>query len=205
MKNRLIIIGAGGHGKVIADLAIKIGYSEIFFVDDNSLGKCLDFPIIGNCENLIELDNGQTDFVVAIGNNKTRKNIAEKYRVNYVKLIHPSAQIGLDVKIGVGTVVMAGVVINPASIIGKHCIINTDAIVEHDNIIENYVHISPKVALGGTVSISECTHVGIGATVKNNIQICDDCIIGAGAVVTKNIDESGIYVGVPAKEKNSIL
>ena len=111
-----------------------------------------------------------------------------------------TAQIATNVAIGLGTVVMAGAVVNACAKIGEHCIINTCAIVEHDDIIENYVHISPRAAVGGTVNIGESTHIGIGAVVKNNIDICSNCTIGAGAVVVKNIENSGIYIGVPARK-----
>ena len=98
---------------------------------------------------------------------------------------------------------MANSCINSSAKIGKHCIINTGAIIEHDNIIEDYVHISPNATLGGTVKIGESTHVGIGSIVKNNITICKNCTIGAGAVVVKNILEEGTYVGVPARERKN--
>ena len=202
MNNRLVIIGAGGHGKVIADIALKSGYTNICFVDDNVIGEVLGFPIIGRTTDLPKMNDSATDFVIAIGNNKVRQTIAESYDVNWVTLIHPSAQIAIDVTIDKGTAVMAGAIVNPSTKIGKHCIINTGAIVEHDNVIENYVHISPNVALGGTVRIGSLTHVGIGATVKNVITICPDCVIGAGAVVVKNIKKRGTYVGVPAKISN---
>ena len=197
--NRLIIVGAGGHGKVIADNALKNGYTNICFVDDDAIGECMGFPIIGLSKDLKNLDDGNTDFVIGIGNNTIRKMIAEKYNVNWVTIVHPSAQIAINVSIGKGTVVMAGAVVNVCSSIGEHCIINTCAVVEHDNVIENYVHISPNSALGGTVCIGECTHIGIGATVINNIDVCGDCIVGAGAVVIKDIKNTGIYVGVPAR------
>ncbi len=198
--NRLIIIGAGGHGKVIADNAFKNGYTDINFADDNSKGECLGFPIIGTVSEIESFDDGKTDFVIGIGNSKIRKIIAEKYDVNWVTLIHPSAQIAMKVSIGKGTVVMAGAVVNVCATIGKHCIINTNAVVEHDNIIGDYVHISPGVALGGTVNIGSCSHIGLGADVINNITICDGCVIGAGAVVVKNIESSGTYVGVPMRK-----
>lgn len=200
--NRLVIVGAGGHGKVVADIAIKSGYKDICFLDDNIKGSCMDFPIIGECSILENLNNGNTDFVLAIGNNKVRKAIAEKYNINWIKLIHPSTQIAVNVKIGKGTVVMANAVINACTTIGEHCIINTGAIVEHDNKIGDFVHISPKAALGGTVCIGAKTHIGIGATVINNISICEDCIIGAGAVVVKNIENFGTYIGVPARRNS---
>ena len=199
--NRLIIIGAGGHGKVIADNAQKNGYKNICFVDDNTTGNVMGFPVIGTSADIECLNDGNTDFIIGIGNNTVRKEIAMKYQVNWVSIVHPSAQIAFSAEIGRGTVVMANAVINICATVGEHCIINTGAIVEHDNVIENYVHISPKVALGGTVRVGTLTHMGIGVTVKNNIDICPECTIGAGAVVVKNIKESGTYVGVPIREK----
>ena len=200
MDRRLIIIGAGGHGKVVADAAWKMGYRNIAFIDDRAVGECMLFPILGTTDMLESLDDGQTDFVMAVGDNKIRQKIAQNHPVHWVSIIHPSVQIGLMNIIGKGTVILAGAVINSHSQIGAHCIINTGAIVEHDNEIEDYVHISPRAVLGGTVRVGECTHVGIGATVKNNTKICSDCVIGAGAVVVKNITESGTYVGVPARK-----
>ena len=199
--NRLIIIGAGGHGKVIADAALKNGYTNICCVDDHTTGDVMGFPIIGTTADVECLNDGNTDFVIGIGNNAIRKTIAEIHNVNWVSIVHPSAQIGFDAEIGKGTVVMANAVVNVCAKIGEHCIINTGAIVEHDNVIENYAHISPNVALGGTVRIGSLTHVGIGATVKNNTEICSECTIGAGAVVVKNIKEPGTYVGVPIRKK----
>lgn len=200
MNNRLVIIGAGGHGKVIADNALKNGYTDICFVDDRLTGVCMDFPIVGTSEAIHSLNDGKTDFVIAVGNNEIRKRIALAYDVNWVTLIHPAAQIAACVSVGKGTVVMAGAIINACATVGAHCIINTGTIVEHDNVIEDYVHISPGAALGGTVRVGTQTHVGIGAVVRNNIAICGMCTIGAGAVVVKNIEHSGTYVGVPAKE-----
>ncbi len=198
--NKLIIIGAGGHGKVIADIAVKSGYKDICFVDDSATGECIGFPVVGKISDAVMLNDGNTDFIIGIGNNETRKSIAEKYDLNWVTLVHPSAQIGMGASLGKGTVVMAGAVINACATVGEHCIINTRAVVEHDNRIENYVHISPNAALGGTVSIGEQTHIGLGANIINNVSICSNCIIGAGAVAIRNIDVSGTYVGVPARK-----
>ena len=198
--NRLVIIGAGGHGKVIADNALKNGYTDICFVDDYATGEVMGFPIIGTSADIPKLDDGKTDFVIGIGNNAVRKMIAEKYNVNWVSLLHPSAQIAVNVSVGKGTAVMAGAVINACATVGEHCIINTRAVIEHDDIIEDYVHISPNAALGGTVHIGEETHIGIGVTVINNIDICGNCLIGAGATVVRNIEDLGMYVGVPARK-----
>lgn len=198
--NRLIIIGAGGHGRVIADMAMKAGYTRVCFLDDHAEGAWLGCPVAGKTDEIPAFDDGATDFIIGIGSNAVRKRIAERYCVKWTTLVHPSAQIAADVTMAPGTVVMAGAVINASARIGAHCIINSGAIVEHDNVLGDYVHISPKAALGGTVRIGELTHVGIGAVVRNNIGICGECIIGAGAAVVRNIQDSGTYVGVPARK-----
>lgn len=199
--NRLIIIGAGGHGKVIADNALKNGYIDICFVDDIATGDVMGFPIIGTSGEIDSLDDGNTNFIIGIGDNKFRKIISETYQVNWVSIVHPSAQIAFNAEIGKGSVVMANAVINACAKVGEHCIINTGAIIEHDNVIGDYAHISPHAALGGTVCIGTLTHIGVGATVKNNTDICSNCIVGAGAVVVKDIKESGTYIGVPIKKR----
>ena len=198
--NRLVIIGTGGHGRVIADLAVKNRYTNICFIDDYATGACLGFPIIGTCDHIEDENDGETDFIIGIGNNAIRKEISEKHNVNWATIIHPSAQIAVGVSIGKGTAIMACAVVNACASVGNHCIINTGAVVEHDNMIDDYVHISPKAVLGGTVHIGKCTHVGIGASVKNNTDICNNCIVGAGAVVVNDITEWETYVGVSARK-----
>lgn len=200
--NRLVIIGAGGHGKVVADIALKNKYTDIVFVDDHVKGLCMGFPIAGTVAGLKTFDDGKTDFVIGIGNNAVRKLIAEQNSVNWVSLIHPAASIATQVTVGSGTVIMACAVVNPCTSIGSHCIINSGAVVEHDNVLADFVHISPNAVLGGTVRLGEGTHIGIGATVKNNIHVCENCVIGAGAVVIKDITTSGVYVGIPARKLN---
>ncbi|MBQ8301979.1 MAG: acetyltransferase [Clostridia bacterium] len=194
--NRLIIIGAGGHGKSIADNALKNRYTDIEFVDDHVSGECMGFPIVGSISDIKKLNDGKTDFVIGIGNNENRKMIAEAYDVNWVTLIHPSAQIAFNVSVGVGTVIMANVAVNACTKVGCHCIINTGAVVEHDNLIGDYAHISPGVKFSGTVTVGECTWVGTGTSVINNINICENVIVGAGSVVVKDITVKGIYFGV---------
>lgn len=198
--NRLIIIGAGGHGKVVADIAAKIGYTDICFADDHAKGQCLGFPILGGTAHLEAWNDGATDFVIGIGNNAVRKKIAEEYDINWVRLVHPSAQIGLQASIGRGTVVMAGAVINACAGVGEHCIINTRAVVEHDDRIGNYVHLSPGVTLSGTVTVGECTWLGTGTSVINNVDICANVTVGVGSVVIRSIQKEGIYYGLVGKQ-----
>jgi len=197
--NRLIIIGAGGHGKVIADIALKNGYKNICFVDDNMMGAVMGFPIIGTSNEVNALNDGRTGFIIGIGNNAIRNRMAERYDVHWVTLIHPSAQIAIGVSIGKGTVVMANAVVNACATVGAHCIINTGATVEHDNVIEDFVHISPGVKLSGTVVVGKNTWIGTGASVINNVEICENVVVGVGSVVVKDIQTQGTYIGVPAR------
>lgn len=202
MNKNVVIIGAGGYAKVIADIIIKSGDKVIGFLDDNLSKdiKILGYNILGEVSDIDNISNSETYFAIGIGNNKIRKQIYEKYKVKYYTAIHPTAVISTDVTIGEGTIIMATAVVNVSSKIGKCCIINTGSIVEHDNILEDYVHISPNGTLSGTVTIGECTHIGTSASVKNNISICDNVTVGVGSVVVKNIEKPGIYYGVPAKE-----
>lgn len=203
MKNKLLIIGAGGHGKVIADIAIKIHkWERIFFLDDKLIGNSMDIEIIDKLDEALKYTKDY-DIVVAIGNNFLRKEIQENIESNggtIATLVHPNAIIGEQVEIGNGSVIMAGTVINCCSKIGKGCIINTGSTIDHDNVIEDYVHISPGSHLAGTVRIRENSWIGIGSTVTNNVTITSNVIIGAGSVVVKDIIEAGTYVGSPAKK-----
>lgn len=200
---KLAVIGASGHGKVVADIAAQNGYEEILFLDDHAervvCGSC---RVAGTSREAADFARQGYDLIVAIGNAETRQRIQEGLeaeRAYCVTLIHPSAVIAEDVEIGSGTVVMAGAVINPGSRIGKGCIINTCASVDHDCSVGDYVHVAVGAHLAGTVHVGMRTWIGAGAVVSNNVGICGDCMIGAGAAVVKDIEECGTYVGVPAK------
>lgn len=197
--NRLIIIGASGHGKVVADIAVLNGYEDIVFLDDDENAiECAGYPVVGRSDQAS--DGG---VFIAVGNAETRKRLMELYGDrNQPILIHPSAVVAKDVEIGEGSVVMAGAVINPGVRIGRGVIVNTSSSIDHDCVVFDYCHISVGAHLSGTVVVGEGTWIGTGATVSNNINICGGCMIGAGAVVIKDIVEPGTYVGVPAKKKN---
>ncbi|SEI90229.1 transferase hexapeptide (six repeat-containing protein) [Lachnospiraceae bacterium A10] len=194
---KLIIVGASGHGKVVADIAKLNGYEEIVFVDDNEdVKSCSGYPVVGKTS---DATNMTGDKFVAIGNAEVRKRLSNLF--DSVTLIHPDAVVAEGTIIGDGTVVMAGAVINPEVQIGRGCIINTCASVDHDCEIGDFVHVSVGAHLCGTVSIGDSTWIGAGVTVVNNVDICADTMIGAGAVVVKNIDKAGTYIGVPSKLK----
>lgn len=194
--NRLIIIGASGHGKVIADIAVKTGYEDIVFLDDNEgIKECAGFSVVGKTLDATAMEG---DKIIAIGNAMIRERIQKELK-DVVTLIHPNAVISRRVKIGKGTVVMAGVVINSDAVIGEGCIVNTGASIDHDSKIGDYVHVSVGAHVAGTVEVGCRTWIGAGAVVSNNLYITNNCIIGAGAVVVKPIYECGTYVGVPAR------
>ena len=197
MKKLLFIIGAGGHGRVAADIGKLMGY-QVCFLDDGELSDPSVKGKVAEYKKYI----GEASFFVAIGNNQTRKNIMQELIKNSAKiatLVHPSAVIAESAEIGMGAIVMAGAVINPCAHIGIGTVINTCSSVDHDCSIGDYVHISVGCHIAGTVSVGNLTFVGAGATVINNISICDNCMIGAGAVVVKNAEQQGTYVGVPAR------
>ena len=201
MSRRLIILGASGHGKVAADIAIRSGYEEILFLDDNPEAReCLGWPVVGRVS---EADGYQGDFFVAIGNPTVRERIQNKLEgqgKNLALLIHPSAILGIGVTIGKGSILMAGVVVNPCAEIGKGCILNTAASVDHDCKVGDYVHVSVGAHIAGTVTIGAKSWIGVGAAVKNNVTIAQDCMIGAGATVVRSITEPGTYIGTPARK-----
>ena len=209
MKDKLLIIGASGHGKVVADIALKMNrWKSIAFLDDDgSIVVSMGLEVIGKTVDAIKYMD-EAEFFVAIGNNATREKVQDKLEAegaNLPVLLHPTAAIGEQVKFGAGTVVMAGTVINCCTEIGKGCIINTGSTIDHDNLIEDYVHISPGVHTAGTVKIGKGTWLGIGSVVSNNLNIISGCKIGAGAVVVKDITEAGTYVGVPARKLESYI
>ena len=194
--NKLVIIGAGGHGKVAADIAELNGYSEIVFLDDNVKNS----KVVGNISDYLKYVK-KCDFFVGIGNNRVRKNMFDMLNdagANIVSLIHPKATISRTATLGTGVIVMHGALVGVDAVVGDGAIVNTCASVDHDCSLGEFSHISAGVHMAGTMKIDSFTFVGVGATVIQNI--CSDCIIGAGAVVSRPINESGTYVGVPARK-----
>lgn len=195
----VIIIGTGGHAKVIADIVMLSGDNLLgFLTSDTGISEFADRPILGRDTDFSKFK--EANFIIAIGNAKTRERISGAMSgVSWYTAIHPTAVVsGLHTEIGEGSAVMANAVINPYVTIGRHCIINSNATVEHDNRISDYAHVSVGAKLAGAVQIGTRTWIGIGASVIQGIEICDDCMVGAGAVVIRNIEQPGTYVGVPA-------
>ncbi|MBP3495275.1 MAG: acetyltransferase [Clostridia bacterium] len=201
MNKKIVIVGAGGHARVIADIVRASNDIVVGFLDDAyEKGDALyGSQILGHTDNYISYKD-ECYFVLAIGNNITRQTLAQKMNCSWHTAIHPSAVISPSAQIKEGAVVMPGAVINANAVIGKHAIVNTCAIVEHDSDIGEFSHISPRCTVCGVTRIGKRVWLGAGAVVINVKKICDDVIVGAGAVVTKSIEEEGTYVGVPCKK-----
>ena len=205
MKNRLVIWGAGGHGKVAADTACAIGcYDEIAFLDDHPDRQgelVLGFPVIGMSPVLTGMLPGW-ELLIAIGDNGLRAEAsrhAASLGFRLATLCHPLAAVSRFANIASGTLIMPRAVINAGAQIGTSCIVNTGAIVEHDCLVEDYVHLSPAVCVGGAARIEECTHLGIGAIVLPGVRIGARAVVGAGCVVRADLPADVVAAGVPAR------
>ena len=195
MKNKLVIIGASGHGGVVAELAIMLGYSVSFW-DDGVSKKMTNYLVSERGKKVPE----NSSIIIGIGSNIIRENISLQYEnSSFVTLIHPNSYISKNVKIGLGSVVIAGVCINNGAFIGDHCIINTGVVVDHDCKINDFVHVSPNATLCGNVTIGKGSWVGAGAIIIQGIKVGKNAIIGAGSVIIKDIPDNATVVGNPGK------
>ena len=206
MADRLLVLGSGGHAKVVVDAALSAGWDVLGVLDrDPSLaGKTvLGRPIIACDEHGAAALCGQYEaqIVVGIGENATRRRIFEMLRAAgaaVATIVHARATVARSCTVGAGSVVFAGAVLNPDTRIGANAILNTSSSVDHDSCIGDHVHISPGVHLGGMVEVGEGTHIGIGAVIRNNIRIGSWCVVGAGSVVVKDLADRVLAFGVPA-------
>ena len=201
-RSDIYIIGAGGHATVVLDALLKMGVKpKGIFDDDKSLWnrEIFGIKILGRVE-LAKSVQGR--FVVAIGDNKTRKDIVNFLNFpdeRFVSVIHPSSVIGRDVEIGVGSMIIGGAVINSKTKIGRHVIINTSVSIDHHNVVGDFVHIAPGTHTGGNVKIGEGSFLGIGVSVIPKIKIGRWSIVGAGSVIIEDIPDFVTVVGVPGR------
>jgi sugar O-acyltransferase (sialic acid O-acetyltransferase NeuD family) len=201
----ILVFGAGGHGKVVADAARSAGFTLVGFVDDapsRAGTRIWELPVITWEQCRAEPARwGSAAFAVAVGDNGARETVQgrlEDAGREVAVVVHGRATIAPTARLAAGTVVMAGAVVNPDAVLGRGCIVNTGAIVEHDCELGEFVHLSPNVALGGTVWIGDRTHLGLGAVALPGIRIGTDVKVGAGAVVIRDVPDALTVVGVPA-------
>jgi sugar O-acyltransferase (sialic acid O-acetyltransferase NeuD family) len=203
VSNKLAIIGASGHGKVVADLAEKLGFDVLFFDDAYPEKTNVEHWLIrGTLLDFLATSDLYCGAVVAIGNVKVRESIItqlHELKICTPTLKHGSANVSQYATIDDGCVIMPGAVINAFSSIGKGCIINSNAVVEHDCKIDDFVHICPNAAVAGGTIIGKRTWVGIGSNIRQMVIIGADAFIGAGSAVVNDISTGTTVVGVPAK------
>jgi len=206
MSAGVVIIGGGGHAKVVIESLRASGKSVAVIVDaDPTPREVLGVPVVGDDLKLPELKGqGFSELFVAIGDNRLREKLGRKAQglgFSLVNAIHPSAIVSPTARIGEGVAIMAGVAINADSRIGDLAIINTGAVVDHDCRLGVACHLGPASALAGTVSVGERAFLGVGARAIPGVSIGADTIVGAGGVVVRDLPDNVLAVGVPARIK----
>jgi UDP-N-acetylbacillosamine N-acetyltransferase len=203
LKRKIIVWGAGGHARVVADVLKSNDFEIAGFIDDINAERRGE--LFCGAKVFANLDECRTeeirDAFIAIGENPARASKAglalkEGYRL--VSLVHPRAIVAEGVILGPGTVVMAGAVLQPGSVVGSNVIINTLSSVDHECLLADNVHICPGARLAGKVRVDQFATVGIGATVIDKIRIGEGALVAAGAVVIQNVPANVVVAGVPA-------
>lgn len=193
----VILYGGGGHARVVLDCLQSTGTVIGGILDDNP-----DIRIVAG----ISVNHGyrpdwlpELPFVLAVGDNATRKRLAQWVQHSFTKAVHASAIVSPFARVNEGTVIFHRAVVQTGTVIGNHVILNTASVVEHDCLLADFVHIAPNATLCGGVSIGEGTLIGAGATVIPGVSVGKWCVVGAGAVVTRPIPDFCVAVGVPAR------
>ena len=208
---KIVLFGSGDNSNVVLDMIYEIKNFKVVGVVDkkkniSSLKNNLEY--LGNIDYFFKnLNKSEKNIlgIITAGFNYNRKIIAHKIKkknpnFKWATLIHPSCTISKFSKISEGSVVVAGTIINNHTNIGKHCLINTRSSIDHDNIFDDYTSCGPGVVTGGNVKIGNCTHIGIGSTIKHGIDIGENTLIGGHSYVNKNCESNSIYYGVPVKK-----
>lgn len=203
-SRKVIVYGAGGHAKVVADGIKTQRLSIIAFVDDSvESGKQSELwgiPILNPLN--APTESKGTRWIVAIGDNSSRRKVVsslERWQCPFLNVIHPRATVSQRTRLGEGDMIFAGAIVNADTVIGDHVILNSGSIVEHDCVVGNYAHIAPGSKLGGGVRVGEGTLVGIGSTVLPRVTIGTWCTIGAGTIVIDDVPDGCVVVGVPGR------
>jgi sugar O-acyltransferase (sialic acid O-acetyltransferase NeuD family) len=199
----LVIYGAGGHGRVVLDVALAGGVAVTWVLDDSPEGVSIyGVPLTRPDEFEWRPTSGSWNFLVAVGLNSKRADLyrqMNEWGGSPVNLIHPKAILTERCCLDQGIVAMAGVVVNPGARIGSNVVLNTACSVDHDCVVADHAQLCPGVHLGGNVTVGELAMVGTGASVIPGVRIGSGCTIGAGAVVTRDIPDNSVAVGVPAR------
>ncbi|WAC10704.1 acetyltransferase [Dyadobacter pollutisoli] len=192
----MIIYGAGGHAKVVCSILADCDRKVTAILDDNPNATFNGMPTAGGYQP--HFDTNEL-IIIAIGDNTTRKTIAQHIVHSFGNVIHPSAVIASDTVLGNGLVIVHRAVVQTGTILGNHIIVNTGAIIDHDCILGDFVHVAPGAVVCGNVRIGENTLIGAGSTILPNLEIGKNCIIGAGSVITRSIPDCATVWGNPGR------
>jgi len=206
----LLIVGAGGHGLVVADVARELGHWQVIaFLDDHYPAVPTDGlpgPVLGMTATLPRWLEEYADLTVAIGDSGCRLDLLGRaaslgYRLPV--LVHPSAWVSASAILGEGTVVMAQAAVQAATTIGRGGIVNTGACVDHHCVLADGVHVAPNATLGGNVRVGVGTWIGLGASVREGVRIGDGVVVAAGAAVVTDVPDYARVMGVPARQRGA--
>lgn len=210
--DEIILLGGGGHAKVVVSILRKLGqFSILGYTDVKNNGALLEVPYLGTDAELAKCaaKHKKLNAVLAVGQvglGKARCSLWEKLQtltLFFPPIISPNATVNEGVSIGEGTVAMDGAVINSCARIGRGAIVNTNSVVEHDVVLDDWVHVAPGATICGGVTVGRFSMIGAGATIIEGRQIAADCVVGAGATVIEDLTEPGVYVGCPARRIGS--
>lgn len=201
----LLVVGAGGHGKVVAETALATGrWDRVAFLDDRApaLAEVLGLAVRGRLDDAPSLLGEFSDAVVAIGHCRTRLRVLNALRDMGFALpvvVHPAAWVSPTATLGAATVVFAQVAINACARLGVGCIANTGSSIDHDAVLGDGVHVCPGARLAGEVVVGDATWLGIGCSVIQRVRVGADVTVGAGAAVVRDLPDAVTAVGVPAR------
>jgi sugar O-acyltransferase (sialic acid O-acetyltransferase NeuD family) len=204
----LIVVGGGGHAKVVISIISKLGcYRLLGYTDLKDRGKLLDVPFLGSDEVLksSSVKSPKPDLVLGLGQvglGDLRRELWERlrpYAMNFPPLVSPDATVNEAVSIADSAVVCDGAVVNAGAHLGCGAIVNTNSTIEHDVVLEEWVHVGPGATICGDTLVGERSMIGAGAVVIEGIKIIAGCLVGAGATVTRDLNDPGVYVGSPAR------
>jgi sugar O-acyltransferase (sialic acid O-acetyltransferase NeuD family) len=209
-RKKLLVIGAGGHARVVLDLLSTLAIQPVGALDDDSsrIGQeIFGVAVLGTDSDIAKFPATEFELVNAIGSENLpniRQKIFEKFKLlgySFQTLIHPSAVISKRVEIGEGCQIMAGATIQVGAKIGRNVLVNTKASIDHDCEIGDHCHIAPGATLSGTVKVGATTHIGTGVAVIQRIRIGSQVVVGAGSAVVRDLPDGGLFVGTPAQLK----